>query len=209
MFASPDRKGFSQITAPARRIRLVPRMSAGRSPRGSRAEGRRAQLGMRQPQIVDPLDHMVGKLVRQGPADAVRRAVGADQVDAGDFRLLAAVLGKTGGTSGAPGADGLRAVALVEPFRLHAHAAGGRACRPPAPCGTSSSNRSAPRRPPVWRASHRGPKRCPDASGRCRSGAYARHRVADRQGHPPLRQQGGQIDRLAQPMRCDHLAVRL
>jgi hypothetical protein len=47
MFASPDRNGFSQITAPPRRMRDMPRTSAGRSPtRISGAEGGVPQLGM-------------------------------------------------------------------------------------------------------------------------------------------------------------------
>ena len=58
-------------------------------------------------EIVDPLGHMVGEFVRQREADAERRAVVADDVDAGDLRLLAGVLAKCGETSGSPGATAM------------------------------------------------------------------------------------------------------
>jgi hypothetical protein len=50
----------------------------------------------------------------------VRRAVGADQVDAGDLGLLAAVEREARHGEGLAGGHHHRAVALVEPFRLHA-----------------------------------------------------------------------------------------
>ncbi len=102
MFASPDRKGFSKITSPSRDdaggaahvVRQLADQDLG-------AEGGLAQLGMGEEQIVDPLGHMVGKLVGQRPADAVRRAVGADQVDAGQFGLFAAIQRKARARSAA------------------------------------------------------------------------------------------------------------
>ena len=93
MFASPDRNGFSQERAPSRLMRDVPRMSSGRSPiRISGPKDGGAQLGMGEEEIVDPLGDMIGEFVRQRKADAERRAVVADDVDAGHLRLLAAIL---------------------------------------------------------------------------------------------------------------------
>ena len=72
-------------------------MSAGRSPdQELGAEAGLAELGMGEPEVVDPLGHVVGELVGEGEADAARGAVGADQVEAGDLRLLAAVEGEVG-----------------------------------------------------------------------------------------------------------------
>jgi hypothetical protein len=51
---------------------------------------------MGQPQIVAALDHVVGELVGQAEAQAAGRSVRSDQIDAGDLRLLAAVLGEGG-----------------------------------------------------------------------------------------------------------------
>jgi hypothetical protein len=56
-----------------------------------RAEAAIAQLGMGQVQVVLALGHVVRELVADGVADAVRLAVVADHVQAGDLRLFAAV----------------------------------------------------------------------------------------------------------------------
>jgi hypothetical protein len=103
-------------------MRDVPRHVLGQvADENLRPERARAQLRMGEIEIVDPLRDMVGELVRQREADAERRAVVADDVDAGDLRLLAAILGEGRRKSAArrvrrPN----RAVALVEPFGLHA-----------------------------------------------------------------------------------------
>jgi len=59
-------------------------------------------------------------------AQPVRRAVGADQIDPGDLGLLAAVEREARHGEGLAGRHHRRAVALVEPFRLHAGLALGR-----------------------------------------------------------------------------------
>ncbi|MDR6128080.1 hypothetical protein QE452_002744 [Sphingomonas sp. SORGH_AS438] len=82
------------------------------------AERGLAQLGMRQPQIIPPFGDMVGEFVRQAEAQPVRLPVRPDQVDAGQLRLLAAILGEAGHGQRLARPDQLRAVALVEPFRL-------------------------------------------------------------------------------------------
>ncbi len=61
-----------------------------------RAERGRPQLGMGEPEIVDALGDVVGEFVGEGEADAERRAVVADHIDAGDLRLLAAVQRESG-----------------------------------------------------------------------------------------------------------------
>ena len=90
-----------------------------------RAERGLTQLGMGEPQIIVPLGHMVGKLVGEAQPQAEGRAVRTDQVDAGQFGLLAAILRKGGHGEGIAGRDQLRAVALVEPFGLLADLAPG------------------------------------------------------------------------------------
>ena len=56
-----------------------------------RRRWRVAQLGMREPEIVAALGDVVGELVAEREAEPARRAVGADQIDARELRLLAAV----------------------------------------------------------------------------------------------------------------------
>ncbi len=85
-----------------------------------RAEGGGPELGVGEEEVVLPLGDVVGELVGEREADAVRRAVRADQVDAGDLRLLAGVEREGGAEERGAGADRLGAVALVEPFGLHA-----------------------------------------------------------------------------------------
>jgi hypothetical protein len=94
----PDHLVLAQDTAVAAQI-----LGQG-ADQNLRAEGGHPQLGMGEPEVVDPFGHMVGEFVAQGPADPVRGAVGADQVDAGDFGLLAAVFGKTRGFQRGAGA---------------------------------------------------------------------------------------------------------
>ena len=79
---------------------------------------------MRQVQIVHPLHDVIGKLVGQREAQPARRAVRGDEVDAGQFRLLAAVERKVGRSQRLFRRDDTAAVALVEPLRLHADLAG-------------------------------------------------------------------------------------
>nr|GEU28270.1 hypothetical protein [Tanacetum cinerariifolium] len=85
-----------------------------------------AQLGVGQVQVVLALGHVVRELVADGETDAVRLAVVADHVQARHFRLFTAVEREVrhGQVLAAGGHD--RAVALVEPFRLHAGGAGRR-----------------------------------------------------------------------------------
>ncbi|MNM98952.1 hypothetical protein D3C81_1114990 [compost metagenome] len=85
-----------------------------------RAEAAGAQLGMRQVQVVAPFHHMVGKLVAQGVAEAVWRAVGTDQVQPDQLRLFAGIFGKGRQRQVGAGAHDDAAVALVEPLRLRA-----------------------------------------------------------------------------------------
>ena len=114
----PERLAIAQD---ARRAANVGRQVADQD---FRAEGGVAQLRMRQIEIIDALGDVVGKFVRQGKADAKRRAVIADDVDAGDLRLLAAVHGKGRRDQRRAGRHRHGAVALVEPFGLHARCAG-------------------------------------------------------------------------------------
>ncbi|MNV88151.1 hypothetical protein D3C71_1823300 [compost metagenome] len=91
----------------ARQERLFPKdLAAAQDPRRAsdilrrcadtdfRPEARLAQLRVGEPEIVDPLGLVVGKLVGNGKADAERHALVGDHVNAGHFRLLAAVFGK-------------------------------------------------------------------------------------------------------------------
>ena len=75
---------------------------------------------MGEPEIVLSLGDMVGKFVAQRKAEAERRAVGADDIEADDFRLLAAIQREGRRGQRRVRRDRGRAVALVEPFRLHA-----------------------------------------------------------------------------------------
>ncbi|MCY1172409.1 hypothetical protein D9M73_125440 [compost metagenome] len=53
-----------------------------------RAERRRPQFGMGEPQIIAAFGDMIGKLIGERKAEAHRRTVLIDQVDARNFRLL-------------------------------------------------------------------------------------------------------------------------
>ncbi|MCY1435625.1 hypothetical protein D9M71_517260 [compost metagenome] len=81
------------------------------------------QFGVRQVQVVATLHYMVGKLVAQGKAQAIGRAVFTDHVKAGQLGLFAGVFGKFGGLERVVGTHHDRAIALVEPFRLCTHGA--------------------------------------------------------------------------------------
>ena len=122
MFASPERKGFSQTTAPSRRIRLTPSTCSGGGPTsssGPSAAWRSFEWASQQ--VILTLGDVVAELVGEAKPEAVRRTVGTDQIDAGELRLLAAVRCKVGRSRvGWPGRDQLRTVALVEPFGLTA-----------------------------------------------------------------------------------------
>src|SRR5262245_32116636 len=48
------------------------------------------QLGVGEPEIVHPLDHMVRKFVPERESQAYGVSLFVDQIDAGDLRLLAA-----------------------------------------------------------------------------------------------------------------------
>src|SRR6185437_5921677 len=76
------------------------------------AEAGGAQLGMGEIEIVLPLGDMVGELVAERKADAARRAVAVDEIDADDLRLLAPSSAKAGLCRSPPGA------ASVEPSPL-------------------------------------------------------------------------------------------
>ena len=80
-------------------------------------------------EIVLPLGDMVGKFIAEREADADRRAFGADDIDADDLRLLAAVEREMRRDEIAARRRQRRAVALVEPFRLDALRAAPSACR--------------------------------------------------------------------------------
>ncbi len=95
-------------------------MTGQRASQQFRADRGRAQLGMRQPEIVLALGDVVGELVAEREADAERRAVLADDIDRCDLRLLAAVLGEGRRGERLFRRDHTGAVALEEPFRLRA-----------------------------------------------------------------------------------------
>ena len=121
MFASPDRNGFSHSSLPPRRMRDVPLTSSGRSPtRISGPNEALRSLECARIEIVDALGDVVGELVGEREADAERRAVVADDIDAGDLRLLAGILGEGRRHQRRARRHRHGAVALVEPFRLHA-----------------------------------------------------------------------------------------
>ena len=81
---------------------------------------------MREIEVVPPLHHVVGIFVAEREADAQHLAVVADDVEAGDLALLAAVLRVARKLDRLLRRDQPGAVALVGPFRLHADRAGGR-----------------------------------------------------------------------------------
>ena len=102
-------------------MRDVPRMSRGSSPSQQlRADRAHPQLGVGEVEIVLLLGDVVGELVAEREADPPRRAVGADQVEPDDLRLLAAVEREGRADQRLAGRRHDAAVALVEPFRLHA-----------------------------------------------------------------------------------------
>jgi hypothetical protein len=88
-----------------------------------RADAAAAQLGVGEIQVVLALGDVVGELVADARNRAPGLAVLADQVQAGDFRLFAAVEREFRACRGLAAGAHDRAVALVEPFRLHAGAA--------------------------------------------------------------------------------------
>ena len=106
-------------------IRLVPRTSAAIAEQQFRPERGLPQLAVREPEIVVPLGHVVGKFVAQGKADPDRAAGIVDDVDACDFRFFAAILRKGRHGQRRARSDEDRAVALVEPFGLLAFVPGG------------------------------------------------------------------------------------
>ena len=85
-----------------------------------RAEACRAQFGMGEVEIVDPLGDVIGKLVRNGKTDAHRFALIGDHVDAGHFRLFAAIEREGGRGERSTRCRRHMAVALVEPLGLNA-----------------------------------------------------------------------------------------
>ena len=92
MLASPVRNGFSHSTLPraadsARAFHVRGRRAGAQL----RADGALAQLRMREVQIVLALGDVVGELVADGEAEALRRAIGRDHVEADDFRLFATI----------------------------------------------------------------------------------------------------------------------
>ena len=78
---------------------------------------------MGQVQIVLALGDVVGELVADGEAQAVRGAVWADQVQPNQLRLFAAIQGEVGRGQGVARGNHHAAIALVEPFRLRAGSA--------------------------------------------------------------------------------------
>ncbi|MNR01578.1 hypothetical protein D3C85_1173860 [compost metagenome] len=79
---------------------------------------------MGEVQVVAPFHHMVGELVTQRITDAIRLAVVADDIKAGQFRFFAGVFGKRRHREVRARAHNDAAVTLVEPFRLRANLAG-------------------------------------------------------------------------------------
>ena len=79
---------------------------------------------MGEEEIVLPLGDVVGELVEKREPDPIRYPVLADDVDAADLRLLAAVEGEMRRDERLSRCGDKRAVALVEPFRLDAPFAG-------------------------------------------------------------------------------------
>ncbi|VXB96765.1 hypothetical protein PSEUDO8O_20332 [Pseudomonas sp. 8O] len=98
-----------------------------------RAEGTEAQLRVGQVQVVLALDHMVGELVAKGEADAIRLAIVANHIEAGQLGLLTEVLGEVGHREVLARANHDAAITFVEPLRLRAFAACGRATAGHAP----------------------------------------------------------------------------
>ena len=85
-----------------------------------RAERTVAEFGAGQVEIISLFKLMVGELVSNRQADAQRRSVRTDEIDARDFRLLATVFGICRHNERFPVRAQHRAVALVDPFRRDA-----------------------------------------------------------------------------------------
>nr|GFD19589.1 hypothetical protein [Tanacetum cinerariifolium] len=83
-----------------------------------RAVGAITQLGMRQVQVVATLHDVVGELVAQCVAQAVRLAVVADDVETGQFGFFTRVFSKCRDREVRTRPHHNAAVAFVEPFRL-------------------------------------------------------------------------------------------
>ena len=75
-----------------------------------------AQLGRGKVEIVLTLEDMVGEFVANREADSSRRSVSINDVDAGDFRLLAAIVGKFGNDQWFAMTAQNRAAAFIKPF---------------------------------------------------------------------------------------------
>ncbi len=80
---------------------------------------------MREPQVIVAFGDVIAEFVGECDPQAEGRAVVADQIDAGEFGFLAAVLREGGRGEGRFGRDEALAVALVEPFGLRADCARG------------------------------------------------------------------------------------
>ena len=85
-----------------------------------RAEGTGAQFRACQIQIILFFEYVVGKFVAAGHADAVRVAVGVDDVDSGDFGFFAAIFGVGGNFQRLIVRAQNCAAAFVKPFRRRA-----------------------------------------------------------------------------------------
>ncbi len=82
---------------PARRdARGAPDVGRQLTDQQLRPEGRAAQLGVSQVQVVGSFSDVIGELVGQREAEPERRAVRCDDIDACELRLLACVSGKIG-----------------------------------------------------------------------------------------------------------------
>src|SRR4029079_19607011 len=81
------------------------------------------ELGVGQVEVILPLEHMIGKLIADSESQPPWPPVGTNDIEPDDLRFLAAVEGISGKRQIPARPDHYRAVALVEPFRLHARAA--------------------------------------------------------------------------------------
>ncbi len=113
----PDRDAIAQDAAGTLDMRRRGADQQFRAKRGL------PQLGMGEPQIIVPLGHMVAELVGQRQAEPIGLAVIAHDVDARQFRLLAAIPGKGRHGQRFARPHQLRPVALVKPFGLLADGA--------------------------------------------------------------------------------------
>ena len=85
-----------------------------------RPEACGTQFRMGEIEIVHPLGHMIGEFIGESEADAEGHSIAGDDIDAGHFRLFAAIKREAWRHQRFAGAGGGRAIALIEPFRLHA-----------------------------------------------------------------------------------------